>query len=73
MTHSKPQMYLPKTDGVWQTFCEIYTRKHRPCDGRVTFNADGEIMVGYVVYGHRNAPPKYYCSEPCIVSAFRSR
>jgi hypothetical protein len=73
MQHTKPDMYLPRSEGIYQVFCENYTRTHRPCDGRVSFEADGTIAVGYVVYGHRNAPPKYFCSEKCIVSAFRSR
>lgn len=66
-------MYLPRTDGTRQVFCEMALRKHRPCDGRVTLNAENEVMVGYMVYAHQKRTPVPLCSETCLAAYARRK
>ncbi len=66
-----PLVFLPMADGTRKVFCENQPRKRYPCNGYVVLNTDGTVKYGNVVADNRRT--LYFCSEPCIVSHFRSR
>jgi hypothetical protein len=65
MDHT-PHVFILYSDGTKGVFCELSIRRVRPCNGRVTLNADGSVKIGFVVYtstGHC-----YLCTPKCLVA-----
>jgi len=63
--HVKPNVYLPMADGTHAVFCEVSYRRVRPCDGRVIFSSEGELIRDTVLYD-ANKAPLYFCGHHCI-------
>jgi hypothetical protein len=59
-------VYLPYTDGTKGVFCENSYRRRRPCDGRLTYDADGNLVHGYVLYVGSREKPVGFCTAKCL-------
>lgn len=62
----KLRMHIPRPDGVKQVFCEMSLARKQPCNDYVTFNAEGELKVGHVIYRGTSPHPRFFCSWGCI-------
>jgi len=65
-------MYLPRSNGTKQTFCENNARTRRPCSNYITFNEEGVLISGLVVY-HDTNQPRHLCSWKCAESYAKKR
>ena len=61
-----PSMFLPRSDGTRDVFCENSLRRRKPCQEYVKLDADGNIISGLVTYTvhHR----QFFCSWSCAAN-----
>lgn len=71
MKHN-PSMYLPRPNGTKDAFCENAHRTRQPCNNYITFNGEGVLINGLVVY-HNTNQPRYFCSWKCAESYAKKR
>jgi hypothetical protein len=72
MLHAKPGMYLPRTDGTYEVFCEQSNRLTRPCNERARFDNAGVLLSGIVTHFDTMLKPRYFCSRKCLASYLRA-
>lgn len=71
----KPFTYLhwTYTDGTRGVFCELSTRRVRPCNGRLTLDFDNSLITGVVIYRGQRNTPYFLCTDKCAAAFMRSK